>query len=125
MSDFLAELKQQVDSSGYVLVDHPLVEGIAKGKIPMRQIQGWAMQDSHYRRHVPRLSMLRFLQCTDPEIKAKLGGVAGEEASGSQTGSAGHYELFYRFAESIDISRQQIEASKPLPATAAHIYWAE
>ena len=124
-SRFLDELKQEIATSEWSSVRHPLVVGVSKGEIPLHQIKGWAVQDSHYRRKVHKLATLRYLRCTDPEIQARLGGVVAEEAEGTDTGSAGHYELFYRFAEAIGLTREEVEASEPLPGTAAHIYWAE
>lgn len=124
-SRFLDELKSEIQTSEWSSVRHPFVQGVSHGTIPMQQIRGWAIQDSHYRRDVHRLATLRYLRCTDPEIQARLGGVVAEEAEGTDTGSAGHYELFHRFAEAIGLTREEVDNSEPLPATAAHIYWAE
>lgn len=124
-SRFLEELKQEIANSEWSSVRHPFVVGVNNGTIPLHQIRGWAIQDSHYRRDVHRLALLRYLRCTDPDIQRRLGGVVAEEAEGADTGSAGHYELFLRFARSIGLDPDEVNNSEPLPATAAHIYWAE
>ena len=124
-SRFLDELHEEIKTSEWSSVRHPLVVGVTQGTIPMSQIRGWAVQDSHYRRDVHRLATLRYLRCTDPDIQRRLAGVVAEEAEGTDTGSAGHYELFHRFAQAIGLTREEVEASEPMPATAAHIYWAE
>ena len=69
--------------------------------------------------------MLRHLRCTDPHFRQLLGGVAAEEAEGSQTGTSGHYDLFLRFATSIGVSAEEIKTSRPIAGPAAHVYWAE
>ena len=79
--DFVEELK--ADSRvGEGHADYPLVKGIAAGTLPLRQLQGWITQDYVYRKQVPRLAMLRYLACTDPEIQQHLaevgrGGIGG------------------------------------------------
>ena len=42
-------------------------------------------QDYFYRKHVPRLAMLRYLKCTDPEIAPHLAEVVEEESVGAST----------------------------------------
>lgn len=124
-TDFAAELKHMIASSPYVLANHPFVEGISKGTMPMPQIRGWAIQDSHYRRAVPRLSMVRYMRCTDPEIQQRLAGVVAEESEGGQYGSSGHYQLFLQFAQAIGVSAEEVQNSRPNAGPAAHVYWAE
>jgi pyrroloquinoline quinone (PQQ) biosynthesis protein C len=69
--------------------------------------------------------MLRYLACNDPEIAQKLWGVVEEETRGMDTGSAGHNELAIRFAESIGLTRSQLENAELRPSTAAHLYYVE
>jgi pyrroloquinoline-quinone synthase len=122
---FARELRAEVAASRWAMVRHPFMQGVAAGTVPLRQIQGWAGQDYHYRRAVPRLAMLRYLRCTDPEMAARLYEVVEEEAAGLHTGSAGHTELFFDFARAVGLSREELETTEMLPGTAAHVYWAE
>lgn len=122
---FVREMKDEIAGSGLLLKSHPLVEGIYQGTIPLHQIRGWATQDSHYRREVPKLASVRYLRCTDPHFKRKLGEVMAEESEGGQYGQTGHYQLFLRFASAIGLSKAEVETSRILAGTAAHIYWAE
>jgi pyrroloquinoline-quinone synthase len=124
-TDFVAELQHTIESSGYYMANHPFVEGIYNGTLSVDQIRGWALQDSQYRRAVPRLSTIRYLRCTDPEIQRQLAGVVAEESEGGQFGQFGHYELFLRLAEAIGLTREQVANAKPAPGAAAHVYWAE
>ncbi|HLG73859.1 MAG TPA: iron-containing redox enzyme family protein [Chloroflexota bacterium] len=122
---FVRELKDEIANSGMLIKDHPLVEGIYRGTLPLHQIRGWATQDAVYRRAVPRLASVRYLRCTDPYFKAKLGEVMAEEAEGGQYGQTGHYQLFLRFAKAIGLSEEEVENARILPGAGAHIYWAE
>jgi len=122
---YAGELKQLIKTSPFVLAEHPFVEGISKGSLRIEQIRGWAMQDSHYRRAVPRLAMVRYLRCTDPEIQQRLAGVVAEESEGGQYGSSGHYDLFLRLAAAVGASPDEVNNSRPHAGPAAHIYWAE
>jgi pyrroloquinoline quinone (PQQ) biosynthesis protein C len=123
--DFVDELKEQVANSGCVLPEHPIIQGVAAGTIPLRQLQGWITQDYVYRKQVPRLAMLRYLKCTDPEIARHLAEVVEEESAGTSTGTAGHVDLFYDLAAGLGVSRDQLENARVLPGAAAHVYWAE
>jgi len=123
--DFVQDLKAQIRRSGKSHADYPLVQGIAAGTIPPRQLQGWITQDYVYRRHVPRLAMLRYLKCTDPEIAAHLYEVVEEETAGTSTRTAGHVELFFDLAAGLGVSREQLETAAVLPGAAAHVCWAE
>src|SRR5579875_853642 len=123
--DFVQELREYIAASDKNLVRHPLVQGVAAGTIPLRQLQGWVTQDYYYRKHVPRLALLRYLKCTDPEIAQHLYEVVEEETEGTSTGTAGHVELFYDLAAGLGVSRKQLENARVLPPAAAHVYWAE
>src|SRR5581483_752831 len=72
-----------------------------------------------------RLAMLRYLRCTDPEFQQRLSGVVAEESAGTDTKTAGHYELFLRFSRAIGLSDEEVERAPMQPGTAAHLYWAE
>ena len=123
--DFVQELRAYIAASDKNLVHHPLVQGIAAGTIPRHQVQGWVTQDYVYRKHVPRLAMLRYLKSTDPEIAAHLYETVEEESTGASTRTAGHVQLFLNFAAALGVSREQLEQAPMLPPVAAHVYWAE
>jgi pyrroloquinoline quinone (PQQ) biosynthesis protein C len=123
--DFVQELKAQIAGSRKSHADYPLVRGVAAGTIPLRQLQGWVTQDYQYRKHVPRLALLRYLKCTDPEIAAQLYEVVAEETAGTSTRTAGHVDLFIDLAAGLGVSRVQLESAPILPGAAAHVYWAE
>ena len=123
--EFVNQLKKDIQAFPKIRIKHPFLKAVCAGTATMDQIRAWAIQDYQFRAAVPRIAMLRYLACTDPEIAQKLWGVVEEETRGLDTGSAGHNELFIRFADSIGLTREQLQNAELLPATAAHLYYVE
>ncbi|HEX6172892.1 MAG TPA: iron-containing redox enzyme family protein [Candidatus Binatia bacterium] len=124
-AEFVHQLKKDIQAFPKIRIKHPFLKAVCAGTASMEQIRAWAIQDYQFRAAVPRIAMLRYLACTDPEIARKLWGVVEEETRGLDTGSAGHNELFIRFADSIGLTRDQLENTELRPATAAHLYYVE
>ena len=98
-----------------IRIKHPFLKAVCNGTATMDQIRAWAIQDYQFRAAVPRIAMLRYLACTDPEIAQKLWGVVEEETRGMDTGSAGHNELAIRFAESIGLTKNSLRMPSSVP----------
>jgi len=124
-TEFVQQLKKDIQAFPKIRIKHPFLKAVCNGTATMDQIRAWAIQDYQFRAAVPRIAMLRYLACSDPEIARKLWGVVEEETRGLDTGSAGHNELAVRFAESIGLTRSQLESAELRPSTAAHLYYAE
>src|SRR6476660_5462270 len=124
-AEFVDQLKKDIQAFPQIRIKHPFLKPVSNGLAPMDQIRAWAIQDYQLRAAVPRIAMMRYLACNDPEIAQKLWGVVEEETRGMDTGSAGHNELAIRFAESIGVTRSQLEDAELLPSTAAHLYYVE
>ncbi|HYY25812.1 MAG TPA: iron-containing redox enzyme family protein [Candidatus Udaeobacter sp.] len=123
--DFVQQLKKEIQAFPKIRIKHPFLKAVCNGTATMDQIRAWAIQDYQFRAAVPRIAMLRYLACTDPEIAQKLWGVVEEETRGMETGTAGHNELAIRFAESVGVTRSQLEKAELRPSTAAHLYYVE
>jgi pyrroloquinoline-quinone synthase len=123
--EFVRQLKEEIARSPKQRVNHPFVRAVSAGTASMEQIRKWALQDYQFRRAVPRIAMLRYLACSDPEFAPRLFEVVQEETRGLTTGSAGHADMFVEFAESIGIRRKELETAELRPATAAHLYYVE
>ncbi|HEY3303596.1 MAG TPA: iron-containing redox enzyme family protein [Candidatus Binatia bacterium] len=123
--DFVRQLKKEIQAFPKIRIKHPFLKAVCNGTATMEQIRAWAIQDYQFRAAVPRISMLRYLACSDPEIAQKLWGVVEEETRGMDTGTAGHNQLAIRFAESIGLTRSQLDNAELLPSTAAHLYYVE
>jgi pyrroloquinoline quinone (PQQ) biosynthesis protein C len=123
--DFVRRLKDEIARSSKQRVNHPFVRAVSEGNASMKQIRQWALQDYQFRRAVPRLAMLRYLACTDPEFQPKLYEVVEDETKGLRPGSAGHPDMFVEFAAELGLERRELETAPLRPATAAHLYYAE
>src|ERR1700751_1755494 len=124
-AEFVKQLKKEIQAFPKIRIKHPFLKAVSNGTATMDQIRAWAIQDYQFRAAVPRIAMMRYLACNDPEIAQKLWGVVEEETRGMDTGSAGHNELAIRFAESIGLTRDQLENAEITPSTAAHLYYVE
>jgi pyrroloquinoline-quinone synthase len=124
-ADFVRRLKEEISRSPKQRVNHPFVRAVSAGTASIDQIRNWAVQDYQFRRAVPRIAMLRYLACTDPDFGPRLYEVVEDETRGLRPGSVGHADMFVEFAESIGIARKELENAELRPATAAHLYYAE
>ncbi|HEY2987240.1 MAG TPA: iron-containing redox enzyme family protein [Candidatus Binatia bacterium] len=123
--EFVQQLKKEIQAFPKIRIKHPFLKAVCNGTATMDQIRAWAIQDYQFRAAVPRIALLRYLACNDPEIAQKLWGVVEEETRGMDTGTAGHNQLAIRFAESIGLTRAQLENAELRPSTAAHLYYVE
>src|ERR1051325_4421934 len=78
-AEFVKQLKQDIQAFPKIRIKHPFLKAVCAGTATMEQIRAWAIQDYQFRAAVPRIAMLRYLACTDPEIAHKLWGVVEEE----------------------------------------------
>ncbi len=124
-AEFVRRLKEEISRSPKQRVHHPFVRAVCAGTASMDEIRKWAVQDYQFRSAVPRIAMLRYLACSDPEFAARLYEVVEDETRGLRPGSIGHADMFIEFAESIGVSRKDLERAELRPATAAHLYYAE
>ncbi len=123
--EFVEELKKEIASFHKLRINHPFVKAICDGTATIDQVRTWAVQDYQFRCAVPRIALLRYVACSDPEFAPKLFEVAEEETRGLLPGSSGHPDMFVEFAEAIGLTRADLENASLLPATAAHLYFAE
>ena len=123
--EFVDEIKKEIAVFPKLRINHPFVKAVCDGTATMDQIRTWAVQDYQFRCAVPRIALLRYVACSDPEFAPKLFEVAEEETRGLLPGSSGHPDMFVEFAEAIGLTRADLENAALLPATAAHLYFAE
>jgi pyrroloquinoline-quinone synthase len=124
-TEFVRQLKAEIRAHPKQRVNHPFVRAVCAGTATLDQIRAWALQDYQFRRAVPRVAMLRYLACSDPEFAARLYEVVEEETRGLLPGSAGHADMFLEFSDALGIPRQDLDTVALRPATAAHLYYAE
>jgi pyrroloquinoline-quinone synthase len=121
-AEFVRQLEAEIAASPKLRENHPFVRAVSEGTASLEQIREWARQDYQFRAAVPRVSMLRYLACSDPHYAGRLLEVVEEETRGLSTGSAGHVDMFVEFAAAIGLTRDDLRNAPLRPATAAHLY---
>ncbi len=124
-AEFVHQLKAEIAAHPKLRVNHPFVRAVNDGTATMDEIRAWACQEWKFKEVVPRVVMLRYLACSDPEFQPKLYEVVEEETAGVSTGTAGHNQMFLEFAEAIGLTLADMQSAPKLPATAAHLYFCE
>ena len=97
--EFVDELKQEIAVFHKLRINHPFVKAVREGTASMDHLRTWAVQDYQFRAAVPRIALLRYVACSDPEFAPKLFEVAEEETRGLLPGASGHPDMFVEFAE--------------------------
>src|SRR5919199_246000 len=124
-AEFVRQLKTEIAAHPKLRHNHPFVRAVVDGTATMDQIRAWACQEWKFKEAVPRIVMLRYLACSDPEFQPKLNEVVEEETAGISTGTAGHNQMFLEFAAAIGLSEADMHNAPPSPAAAAHVYFCE
>ena len=123
--EFVQALKAEIAAHPKLRSRHPFVKAVQAGSLAKEHLREWARQDYKFRNAVPRVSMMRYLACSDPGWARRLYEVVEEETEGLSTGSAGHIDLFVDFAKALGLSRIELDQAPLAPATAAHLYFVE
>ena len=107
--------------------DHPLFGLIERGELTREQLRGFVKQFYLlFPKPFPKPIAAMFARSPeDSELERMWAENLMEEAEGAQTGTAGHKDLYVRFGEALGIPRAELDATKPLPETAALLLWRE
>jgi pyrroloquinoline-quinone synthase len=122
---FVQQFKAEIAAHPKLRAGHPFVKAVQRGQLSKDHLREWALQDYKFRNAVPRISMMRYIACSDPAFAPRLYDVVEEETEGLATGSAGHIDLFVDFARALGLSRDELDEAPLAPATAAHLYFVE
>ncbi len=107
--------------------NHPLFDLIQEGKLDKAQLRGFVKQFYLlFPKPFPKPIAAMLGRCPDdPELERMWIENVMEEATGEETGTAGHRELYIRFAKTMGIPRDELDATPPLPETSALLHWRE
>ena len=97
------------------LLKHPFYQEWTAGTLSVERLRNYAVQ---YYRHVaafPRYLSGLHSRCEDLETRQVL----LENLIDEERGSENHPELWLKFAEALGLSREEVLAAEPLPATDA------
>ncbi len=107
--------------------DHPLFDLIEQGLLRKEQLRGFVKQFYLlFPKPFPKPIAAMFARSPeDSELERMWMENLMEEAVGGQTDTAGHRDLYIRFAEACGIPRDELDATLPLPETQALLNWRE
>ena len=108
---------------GLDLAHHPLPMKIKNGQLTEAQVKGWAKQWYHgFLKDADRWIGQAFVNCEDPDLRESLAKNVGEEALGTDSGTAGHPVLYNRFIKGLGISDEELENEPLTPEASASLY---
>lgn len=100
---------------------HPVRQLLLSGRLTKEQLQAWAKNQFHEFRNIHRFFGIRYQKCPVPELRRSLlenmVEEEGEDLFGGKFPS--HAELWVRFGEGIEISRNEMLSYEPLPGIRA------
>jgi pyrroloquinoline quinone (PQQ) biosynthesis protein C len=122
---FLSEMQALVAAKH--TKDHPLFRMIEQGELSRDQLQGFVKQFYLlFPKPFPKPIAAMFAKSPEnSELERMWMENLQEEAAGGDTGTAGHKDLYIRFAAALGIPREELDATLPLPETAALLHWRE
>ncbi len=109
--------------TGLDLVHHPLTVKMKNGELSEAQVKGWAKQWYHgFLKDADRWIGQAFVNCEDLGLRLAMAKNVGEEALGTDSGTAGHPVLYQRFTSALGISADELENEPLTPEAAASLY---
>ena len=107
--------------------DHELFGLIERGELTTEQLRGFVKQFYLlFPKPFPKpIAAMYARSPEDSELERMWMDNLMEEAVGDHTDSAGHRDLYIRFAEAAGIPRDELEATRPLPETQGLLNWRE
>jgi pyrroloquinoline-quinone synthase len=104
------------------LLTHPFYLAWTAGTLPRESLLDYARQYYAFESHLPRYLTALHSRSESPSVRAALLSNAWDEAHGEKN----HVELWLGFAESLGLSRSEVEDARQSDATRALLdtYWA-
>ena len=115
MSTFITHLQKLISEKH--LLNHPFYKHWSAGTLPLPVMQRYAEQYYHLEKNFPTFLSRMHSDCADFNVRQTITDNLYDEEHGEQN----HRELWLRFAEAIGVTREAVQASTPLPETAAAI----
>ncbi len=104
---------------------HPLWKRIEEGRASPGVLRRFAEQFFLQVFEFPRAVSALHSRCTDLGERLKLAESLYEEETGRLSNTKPHPELFLDFASALQLDRERVPETSPLPSTAALIHWFE
>lgn len=107
--------------------DHPIIGKIERGELTKDALRGFIKQFYlFFPKPFPKPIAAMYARCPeDPDLERMWLDNVIEEGTGELTGTDSHKGLYIRFAAAAGIPREELDATEPLPETAAFVAWRE
>lgn len=116
--EFTDELKVAAQDSWEQSLNHPFVQGIVKGDLPLETFKYYILQDIYYLKHYGKIHAIAASQADDFSVTAMLADAARNTAEAELTVHKEHAEI-------LNITEEDITNFKPAPtayAYTSHLY---
>lgn len=113
------EFRKQMEETLHsrLTLDHPVLQEMAKPKKNLPLISKMALQAFHLTRAFTGYIGILYCHCPFPEFKTRLAVNLYEEETGQLSKTQNHMALMERFILALGLTREQLDAEKPLPTT--------
>lgn len=115
---FLVELGDLLTEHDLVPLEAPLIQKIRAGELTRDELTRWAKQFYVIVREAPRGIANDYVNCPDAEIRREIAESLYDEETGRISGTDNHAELFRTFLAALGISRDEADATVPVPEMA-------
>ncbi|WP_085990977.1 thiaminase II [Oceanobacillus senegalensis] len=115
---FTEELKEATKDSWELSMNHPFVQGIVKGDLPLETFKNYILQDIYYLKHYGKVHAFAAAHADDFHVSATLAEKAKKTAEAELTVHKEHAEI-------LGISEEEVENFQPAPtayAYTSHLY---
>ncbi|MFB1049418.1 thiaminase II [Paraliobacillus sp. JSM ZJ581] len=117
---FTQEIRKEIDVVWKASVEHPFVQAIGNGTLPLENFRYYVLQDSYYLSHFARVQSLGGAKASDLETTNNM----NKHAQGTYEAELA---LHRTFAKQLNISEEEIKDFKPAPTAygyTSHLYQA-
>ena len=94
--ELIEELDEILSQPDQNRLDHPVINGLENGELTREQIAGWIYQITCWANPSNILMGAIYAKCQDDDLRVMILDNLSEEEHGSESGTAGHVELFER-----------------------------
>lgn len=115
---FTDQLKDATKVSWEMSLNHPFVQGIVKGDLPLEVFKNYIMQDIYYLKHYGKVHAFAAAHSDDFHVAASLAEKAKNTAEAELTVHKEHADI-------LNITQEEIDNFKPAPtayAYTSHLY---
>ena len=116
---FIEELRNEVRRESVIDGPHPFTQMMVKGELTVEQLQMWATQFYLRTQAFSRGVAYMFAKCPSLAFRREIAANLYEEETGRISGTMPHVELFAVLAESIGVTREQLDSARPASYTRA------